>query len=87
MSLVVGKKEKEIVEKTVDGSVILLFLVQRIKKEKGTLPPPHVAKHVIQSLYTKMKPGVDGVTQYAALFYSQTSKLEQEQNTLAPTRD
>jgi hypothetical protein len=31
-------------------------------------------------MYNKMKPGVDGVTQYAAFFRSQTSKLQWEQS-------
>jgi hypothetical protein len=72
----VGKKEKEIVE---ESWWFWDLLVQRIK-EKGALPPTRAAKYVVQSLYNKMKPGVDGVTQYAAFFRSQTSKLQWEQN-------
>ena len=72
----VGKKEKEIVE---SNWWFWDLLVWRIK-QKGALPPTRVAKYVVQSLYNKMKPGVDGVTQYAAFFRSQTSKLEWEQN-------
>jgi hypothetical protein len=72
----VGEKEKEIVE---SSWWFWDLLVQRIK-EKGALPPTRVAKYVVQSMYNKMKPGVDGVTQYAAFFRSQTSKLQWEQN-------
>jgi hypothetical protein len=73
----VGKKEKEIME---SSWWFWDLLLQRIK-EKGALPPTCVTKYVVQSLYNKMKPGVDGVlTQYAAFFCSQTSKLQWEQN-------
>jgi RNA-binding protein YhbY len=56
------------------------LLVQRIRAKKGALPPTRVAKHVVQSMYNKLKPGLDGVTRYAAFFRSQASKLEWEQN-------